>query len=288
MQHITIVIPTKTPRPPKGGGDYSYVYDEGRGKKWALRKGIEAATTEYVWLTDDDVVLPEVTEQQLLDAIGDADMLILPLRMVSSATIDSRNTSPLKGVGGSLQIAEYAAIQALTIRSAQRGHPVMCSGANLLVRRDTWLELYNELHPEIPSGDDMFLLEAMKRHGKKIVTIPVSSPSGEAGWGLATIEAVPTWRAFFRQRMRWAGKAPKYTDRDILVCGATVAILEFLQILCPLLVLLYYPLVLRLLRHAPDPEQAKLPPLRGIGGLLIYPYYMFICLIGGMLHPKRW
>lgn len=267
MQHITIIIPTKTPRPPKGGGNYSYVYDEGRGKKWALRKGIEAATTEFVWLTDDDVVLPEVTEQQLLDAIGDADMLIMPLRMVSTATIDSS--------GASLQIAEYAAIQALTIWSAQCGHPVMCSGANLLVRRETWLELYDELHPEIPSGDDMFLLEAMKRHGKKIKT--VCSFAG-------TIEAVPTWRAFFRQRMRWAGKAPKYTDRDILVCGATVAILEFLQILCPLLVLLYWPFILWMVRRYDTHVNAWLILLLGI----IYPYYMFICLIGGILHPKRW
>lgn len=267
MQHITIIIPTTSPIPSSRRGDELVVYDEGKGKKWALRKGIEAATTEYVWLTDDDVVLPEVTEQQLLDAIGDADMLIMPLKMVSSATIDSSGTS--------LQIAEYAAIQALTIWSAQCGHPVMCSGANLLVRRETWLELFDELHPEIPSGDDMFLLEAMKRHGKKIKT--VCSFAG-------TIEAVPTWRAFFRQRMRWAGKAPKYTDRDILVCGATVAILEFLQILCPLLVLLYWPFILWMVRRYDTHVNAWLILLLGI----IYPYYMFICLIGGILHPKRW
>ena len=85
----------------------------------------------------------------------EGDLIILPLRMESL----SDKPSLLE----KLQIAEYAAIQELTIRAAKRGQAVMCSGANLIVKREVWLECEKDLHFEIPSGDDMFLLEAVKR-----------------------------------------------------------------------------------------------------------------------------
>ena len=50
----------------------------------------------------------------------------------------------------------------------------------------------------------------------------------------AVVRPAPTWRAFLRQRMRWAGKAPHYTDPDILRCGALIVAANLLQLLCPL------------------------------------------------------
>ena len=93
----------------------------------------------------------------------DPDLIILPLRM------ESENAKP--SLLEQLQIAEYAAIQELTMRTAKKGQAIMCSGANLIVRREVWLECENELHPEIPSGDDMFLLEAVKRKGYTVGVI---------------------------------------------------------------------------------------------------------------------
>ena len=136
------------------------VNDDNLGKKHALSKLIHAATSEYVWLHDDDIVLPKSTQKAVL---LDGDLIILPLRMESLFD----NPSLLE----KLQIAEYAAIQELTMRTAKRGHAVMCSGANLIVRREAWLACEPDLHPEIPSGDDMFLLEAMKKRGYKISVI---------------------------------------------------------------------------------------------------------------------
>ena len=72
--------------------------------------------------------------------------------------MESENAKP--SLLEQLQIAEYAAIQELTMRTAKKNQAIMCSGANLIVRREVWLECESELHPEIPSGDDMFLLEA--------------------------------------------------------------------------------------------------------------------------------
>lgn len=254
------------------------VNDEGKGKKYALSKLIHAADTEYIWLHDDDVEWPKAIICDLPLVIGDLDLIILPLRMESA-----------HGVGSSLlerlQIAEYAAIQELTIRMAKKGRAVMCSGANLIVKREVWLACESELHPEIPSGDDMFLLEAVKRHGYKIGVIDEPDYT-------AVVHPQTTWRAFFRQRMRWAGKAPKYTDKDIIRCGALVAAANILQLLCPLIILIKFPVEYNLIR------KRLTPPFREGSGVglffvallleIVYPIYLLISLLGGLFSRRAW
>ena len=249
------------------------VNDDNLGKKHALSKLIHAATSEYVWLHDDDIVLPEAAIEAISNqhSAFSYDLIILPLRM------ESENECP--SLLERLQIAEYAAIQELTMRMAKEGAPVMCSGANLIVRREAWLACEKNLHPEIPSGDDMFLLEAMKRRGMKVGVIDESDFT-------AVVRPVTTWRAFFRQRMRWAGKAPHYTDTEIRRCGAFILFLNLLQLLCPPFILIKFPVEYCLIRKR-EPQTSWLVAL-----LLeiLYPFYMLICLIGGRLSgaTNRW
>ncbi len=258
------------------------INDEGKGKKYALGRLIGATKADYVWLQDDDIVPPAASEAEVLQALGDADMLILPLRM---QTEDGGTPTLLER----LQMAEYAAIQQLTLSMAQRGHAVLCSGANLIVRRTAWLAVKDELHPEIPSGDDMFLLEALKRNGYKIGTLPTDCPKGVAERLTAIVHPVQTWRTFFRQRMRWAGKAPAYTDSDILLCGAIVVAANILQFLCPPFVVLKFPFDYALIRR----REPKTSFLTALLLALVYPYYMLICLVGGIIRThcntkKNW
>ena len=282
------------------------VNDDNLGKKHALSKLIHAATTEYVWLHDDDVVLPPAATEpvcqpegrsvfcqpkavcQRSGLTGEADLIILPLRMESS---------PLHGgsEGGvrvleALQIAEYAAIQELTMRTAKSGHAVMCSGANLIVRREAWLACEPDLHPEIPSGDDMFLLEAMKKRGYKIAVIDEPDFT-------AVVRPQTTWRAFFRQRMRWAGKAPQYTDPDILRCGALIVAANLLQLLCPLILLIKFPIEYGLIRrrealytvhHTPYTKEPRTPWYVALLLEVLYPFYILLSLLGGLFRQKKW
>ena len=241
------------------------VNDEGKGKKHALHRLIHASDAEVLWLHDDDIERPIATDNEAIAQLGDADLLILPLRM--QATQDNLLQR--------LQIIEYTALQRLTIRMAKRGKPILCSGANLIVRRNVWLAAEQHLHPEIPSGDDMFLLEYCKRTGRKIAC-------SDAEQMTAVITAQPTLRALLRQRARWAGKAPHYTDRDICLFGTLVTLAIVLQFICPLLVLLYLPWECSLIRGN------HFAPLEVLLLALVYPYYALIALIGGLLHPKRW
>ncbi len=252
------------------------INDKGKGKKYALGLLIGASQAEYVWQQDDDIVPPSASEEEIRQAIGDADMLILPLRM---RTEKDKEPTLLE----QLQMAEYAAIQQLTIEAARRGHAVLCSGANLVVRRSVWLAVKDELHPEIPSGDDMFLLEALKRRGSQITTLPAHLPPDTVERLTATVRPIHEWQAFFRQRMRWAGKAPAYTDRDIRLCGAVVAGANILQFLCPLFVVLKFPFDYALIRRR-EPET---PFLTALLLAVLYPYYMLICLVGGIIRTRH-
>ena len=264
--NITIVIPRRG------------INDEGKGKKHALYRLISAANTEYVWMMDDDVLPSPIANSSLCERlIGKiqsnslyeaSDLYILPLRM------ESENKKP--SLLERLQIAEYAAIQQLTIETAKRGHAVMCSGANLIAKRDRWLESYEDLHPEIPSGDDMFLLESFKRRGLKIAVL--DDPRFEA-----IVRPHTSWRTFFHQRMRWAGKAPKYTDKDILHCGAIVLDMNLLQLVCPLVLLVKFPIEYRLIRRRDKSVSFGTALLLEV----VYPIYILYTLIGGLFR-KRW
>lgn len=272
QEHITVVIPRRG------------INDEGKGKKHALYRLISAAKTDYVWMQDDDIVLHSLEDaltgyslkapQNAMGIFGDPtkfkgeDLLILPLRM------ESENEKP--SLLERLQIAEYAAIQQLTIETAKRGHAVMCSGANLIAKRDRWLESYEDLHPEIPSGDDMFLLESFKQRGLKIAV----SESEEL---TAIVRPHTSWKAFFRQRMRWAGKAPKYKDKDILRCGAIVLGMNLLQLVCPLVLLVKFPIEYRLIRRRDKSVSLGTALLLEV----VYPIYILYTLIGGLFR-KRW
>lgn len=260
---ITIIVPVRhgDPKPDKKlfPSNTLFIDDAGKGKKYALLKGVEAATTDYVWFRDADT-----TGATDLSAIGQlsADMYILPLRMTEG------NGSLLCR----LQATEYEAIQRLTIEAASKGRAVMCSGANLIVRRQAWLTSYEDIHPEIPSGDDMFILESFKRRRLSINTLCKPELT-------AIVEPQPTLRGLLRQRMRWAGKAPHYTDSDIRLCAAAVAIMNILCILCPLFYIPKY-LVERRFISSTTPISMLLS--------IIYPYYMLISAIGGLIHKGRW
>ena len=260
--HITVIVPRRG------------INDEGKGKKHALYRLISAAETEYVWMQDDDVAFKtaELSDRFAVGSqtaiLSDNDLLILPLRM------ESENEKP--SLLERLQIAEYAAIQQLTMETAKRGHAVMCSGANLIAKRDRWLESYEDLHPEIASGDDMFLLESFKRRGLKI-------GMSESEKLTAIVRPHTSWRAFWQQRMRWAGKAPKYTDRDIIHYGTIILIANILQIFCPLILLIKFPIEYRLIKK----REPSTPVHIALFIEILYPFYILLSILGGLFR-KKW
>ena len=242
--------------------------DEGRGKKHALMQAMPLMESEFVWLCDADIQPPPMPV-----SLPDADLIILPLRMESEHIV-------LR----SLLTLEYAAIQSLTMLAAEKGHPVLCAGANMIVRRSAWEECVGAIRQDIPSGDDMFILEEMKRRGKKIVAGPAQLT--------ATCFAPSSIGALLKQRARWAGKAPAYQDRDILIAGGwTVLSNLFVYLLPGWAVIKWVADMLLVERHHKlyaYPEKCGLKAwLWGALLTLVYPLWMLLCLIVGVCR-KKW
>ena len=242
--------------------------DAGRGKKHALMQAMPLMESEFVWLCDADIQPPPMPV-----SLPDADLIILPLRMESEHIV-------LR----SLLTLEYAAIQSLTMLAAEKGHPVLCAGANMIVRRSAWEECVGAIRQDIPSGDDMFILEEMKRRGKTIVAGPAQLT--------ATCFAPSSIGALLKQRARWAGKAPAYQDRDILIAGGwTVLSNLFVYLLPGWAVIKWVADMLLVERHHKlyaYPEKCGLKAwLWGALLTLVYPLWMLLCLIVGVCR-KKW
>ena len=95
--------------------------------------------------------------------------------------------------------------------------------------------------------------------------------------------------------MRWAGKAPLYTDKDILDYGKFIVVANVLQLLFFPIIFIKFPLEYSLIRRRQIREHKTINYQLSIINFLIallleilYPIYLLICLIGGMNNKKEW
>ena len=201
---------------------------------------------------------------------------------------------PAKGFAALFGRFEFSALQAITEAAVLAGHPVMCSAANMSFRRDVYLRHAGELRDDLPSGDDIFLLHAVKRAGGRIGYAAGSAAAAE------TAGAV-TAAALLRQRARWASKTYHYSDAATLTlaaataaCNAAVAAAAVASVISvehiPLLAALYG------LRMVPDylitahnikKRGGKVPLMPFILSELIYPFYFMTVAVLSLLPSSR-
>ena len=176
------------------------------GKKAAIKQGVLLANTDIILTTDADVCLPATWVESMVMAYhhSQAQLLIGPVAM-QNATF--------------FQQIDYFSIEGVTYGSANIGIPVLCSGANLAFSKSWYQQCLPYLKMNVPSGDDMFLLEATKRLKGKVVAIKNAAATVQ-------IKGCSTWSNFIAQRTRWAGKAPHYTNFAICFTAGLVALTQ--------------------------------------------------------------
>jgi hypothetical protein len=69
----------------------------------------------------------------------------------------------------------------------------MCNGANLAFTREAYLNNSDNLHDEITSGDDVFLLHSLKKNHSKILWLERSD-------AIVTTASSPTTSSFSTMR----------------------------------------------------------------------------------------
>ena len=198
----------------------------GNGKKAALIEGVRHCTAKYVLFTDADCILPDeyCLNAKIFLTTHSVDMLLggVKLHYLSSdfvgdfsvkTDISDFALNPFKA----FEILDLGSLQAVSAGSAMMGCPIMCNGANMIVRRDIYLEHISGIRTDIPSGDDMFMLHNIKAANGKI-------------FYLFRPELIISTRgndnplSFFTQRKRWIGKLPAYTDKFTVVTATITAV----------------------------------------------------------------
>lgn len=109
------------------------------------------------------------------------------------------------------QSLDFMTLQGITGASVYRKVHTMCNGANLAYSKAVFHEVGGFKNIDaIASGDDMLLMHKMYRRYPDRVAF-LKSPGA-----IVRTAPMPTWKAFFNQRIRWASKADKYDDKRII------------------------------------------------------------------------
>ncbi len=163
------------------------------GKKTAIRKGIKLAKGSYILTWDADIIVPP-NYFVALKNISTSELTILPVRMIGNTFIEI------------LYELDYYFLNSINMSVSGFADPIVSSGANLLFNKSTFLKIDSfDIHKNIASGDDQFLLADFKKHNKEIQTITDSN--------LAIETATPkSLYSFFQQRLRWITKSTKIKD----------------------------------------------------------------------------
>jgi cellulose synthase/poly-beta-1,6-N-acetylglucosamine synthase-like glycosyltransferase len=201
--------------------DYFKPHELTAFKKKAIEKAVLHAKGDWIITTDADCKVPTqwlslynayiLKEQPVFVAA--------PVMFIKTA-----------GVLNQFQILDFLALQGITAASVGAGKHSMSNGANLAFEKAAFIAVggYQGVD-HIASGDDMFLMHKMKK--------TLAKPIGYLFHPDAIVltDAMPTWKEFVMQRIRWSSKARYYDDRSIF----WVLLLVYLFNLSFLLMLLW-------------------------------------------------
>lgn len=184
----------------------------GRGKKNALREVISRAEAEIIACTDADCILLPNHLQLISDYFAEKK----PDLLLGGVKINANNT-----LFQNLQALEFISLIASTAGACGLGSPIMSNGANIAFTKDIWNKYNPELHDEELSGDDVFLMMAVKKAGGKIDFLKASE---------AVVGTNPqkTLKNFLNQRARWTSKTKSYTDWQTIFVATLIFTLSIL------------------------------------------------------------
>lgn len=177
------------------------------GKKQALRFGYENSTGDVLLFTDADCLPGSSWIKMMLNAIitHNYDLILGPVLL-----------SPAKTVFQKIQQLDYMSMLMSGAGALGIGIPILAFGPNMAIRRNLYGKLIGEIKENIPSGDDMFILEAAKRDPE----IRIGFVKDEK----AIICSPPPAgiHEFWNQRKRWVSKTGNYTDKEIIIVSIIV------------------------------------------------------------------
>lgn len=205
-----------------GFPELKVVKNSGSGKKNAIRTGIYLSENEFVITLDADSVPSSDWLKTIVQFYEEnpSDLIICPVK-----------TDPGNKFIHHFQQFEFASLVGSGAGACGAGMPILCNGANLAFKREAWLRSEPELQFEVPSGDDIFLLQSIKNRNEEIRFLKSEKV-------ITVTRPAENLNLFLNQRRRWASKLSAFRDKQLAFTAITVFLASFIIILSLLLSLI--------------------------------------------------
>ncbi len=148
-----------------------------------------------------------------------------------------------KRIWDKIQAIEFQSVMASAAGSVGAKMPILISGANLAFEASVLKTSKDVMNRNFESGDDMFLLEYVKKHH------PGSIGYLKSKKAFSVTQPNPDLKTFVNQRSRWTSKSGGYSDLHIIMSGLIVAGMNFL-IFPGILISIWNPAFLHLVLFA--------------------------------------
>lgn len=186
-------------------------------KKKAIEIAISQATGNWIVTTDADCLVNANWLQCFAAFIREHNPVFV------AAPVAFFNTRSFLSIFQSL---DFMSLQGITAASVNQGFHSMCNGANLAYKK----LVFNQVNgfagiDTIASGDDMLLMHKIYEKNPAGVKFLLSEEA------IVRTGAMPDWKCFFNQRIRWASKADSYQDKRIFWVLALVYSLNLLLLI---------------------------------------------------------
>lgn len=189
------------------------------GKKTALQYAAKRAEGEILLFTDADCTFQQNWVQSMVASFSNDDT-----QMVQGPVLIESGSNPLSR----LEQIEFLSLMMTSAGSAGWRIPVLSSAANLAVRKSAYPIEKVQLKSHIHTGDDMFLLEFIKRSYPKGVSFLTNHEA------IIKTKAAPDFDAIWNQRKRWSSKSLNYSDPAIISVAVVVFMTNLSIVICSL------------------------------------------------------
>ncbi|MGC3948660.1 MAG: glycosyltransferase [Chryseolinea sp.] len=193
------------------------------GKKSALSLGVHHANGTIILTTDADCRVGANWIANMTSAFIDPSTMLVfgPVRIAGTTPFDE------------LQAIEFSTLVGTAAATLAISRPTMCNGANLSYRKAAFINVGGYTGDiGIPSGDDEFLMRKIL----KIYPESVRYCSAQEAW-VATAPS-ETIKAFFHQRVRWAGKWKFNESPTSLLLAGFVFLFHLMVVAIPCLLVM--------------------------------------------------
>lgn len=259
------------------------------GKKAALSFGIEQARGEIILQTDADCRLQLHWARHMAAHFKRNTGLV-----AGPIQLDYNQDSAFER----LQALESMGLVGITAGSIASGYPNMCNGANLAYRKEAFQKVNGfQGVDKVASGDDELLLQKIRKDGSFGIRFAKCQDA------IVYTKALPDWKRFRAQRLRWVSKARAYIHRptNLIQLASFFAFLGLpILLVCGIMDLTYALLAVELfvlklvadfyLMHRSLQFFHKLPLLSYLLPLqVVYiPYVLWIGVAGNFVKKYNW